>query len=285
MAQAAHRSIKADDSPFGLHESRGDLRGIDLRAVFDTKFRRLRFEEVDLGGATLGQNVIQDSEFVDVVLDGADLVGVSDQGNRWVRCSFRRADFRTAGLGYKGSRYESCVFERAEFHKTVFGRAEFDDCRFEHCNLKGVDFFGSSFVRCTFVGVLDDVWFRGTFPDKRDFKEFGRPRPNRMDYVDLRDAVLHWPTLSDGVDLSTIVPPADGRHVIVDARHERLQRFRALAAEAPERLRPVAEHFLTAFSGRPEQHWQILNIDDLVQEWGPAGADFIVEGLGFDQRA
>lgn len=284
VVAAARRGVSAETSPFGLHDGRGDLRGLDVRTLLGDRIKRVRFEHVDLSDAVMGPGLLQQCEFDDVIFDKADFRSNSDHGNRFTRCFFRKTDFRVAGIGYYGSRYERCVFERADFRRAVFGWGEFDGCRFEHCKLNGADFSASSFSECTFIGVLDDVWFRGGFASKSERRKH-KARPNRMEHVDFRDAVLHWLTLSDGVDLSTIVPPADGRHVVIDALHERLERFREFATKAPERLHPAAEHFLTVYSSRPEQDWLILNVDDMVGEYGRVGADFILEGLGFDQRA
>lgn len=286
VVAAARRGLGPDVSPFGEHAGRADLRGFDVRAAFGDRVKKLGVEHVDLSSGRVGMGRTERSTFVDVVFDGVDARMLSDSGNRFVECSFTGTDFREAGLGYDGSRYESCVFEKAKFNRAVFARAEFDSCVFDHCQLDGVDFAGSSFVRCRFAGLLDDVWFRGGFGTKYELKRFGRPRPNRMEHVDFREAALRWPTFSDGCDLSTVRPPADGRHVLVDRFSERLGRLRATAADAPERLHPVAEHFLTVYGSRSKtQDWYVLNIDDLAGEYGPVGADFVLEGLGFDQRA
>jgi fluoroquinolone resistance protein len=279
-------------SPFGEHAGRVDLRGIDLLAAAGGIFiRRVVFEGVDLTFASLRGVWVEGCRFTGSSLDGTDAHNMTDHGNLFEGCTFSKTHWQGGGIGYDGTRFQGCLFEKSLFKGAGFIRPEFDDCTFDQCDFGGVDFSGSSFERCRFVGRLDDVWFRGGFPEimlpsgllrrKRNQMQanFGVPRPNRMLEVDLSGAELHWATFSDGCDLSSVVVPEDGRHVLFDDWGERLVALGAAARSLPERLQGPVEQFCKVYQVHAEkQRWYILNVDDLEAEWGVA-ARTILDGL------
>lgn len=263
--------ITADSSPFGLVEGCCDLRGMPFPE--NSLVKGCTFLSVDLSGASLRHAWIEASRFERTILDGADLTDVREHGNRFVECRFVGTTLTGAGIGHKGSRYEGCLFERAVFKRAGFIRPEFDGCEFRNCRLDGVDFFGSSFADCTFSGKVTDAWFRGGFPLPGNIWCFGEPRPNRMRNVTFRDATVRGLTFSDGCDLSTVVPPAEGDYRLYSNWGARVQYLREQAEAWPEPDRGEALIFAAAWDGKG-QSWYLLSVDEIIEEQA-AGARIV----------
>src|SRR3569832_1154511 len=155
---------------FGAIDGRVDLRGLSLPNAMLTD---VTLNRMDLSHSRLGGLKLRGGRLEDVVFNGTDFSGFSDHANRYMGVIFRRADFRGAAIGFEGSEFRRCRFEDCNFGKTVFGRAEFEDCVFSNCRLKAVNFKVSSFVRCKFVGKLENLKNRKTKPNDRKEKRFG----------------------------------------------------------------------------------------------------------------
>mgnify|MGYP001560830211 CR=1 FL=1 len=191
----------------GEIDGRCDIRGLSLPGP--RKLRGVSFESVDMSFANLSNWWIEGCYLDNVYFGSVKADNWADHGNHFKNVKWVGSDLTCGGFGYKGSKYQNCVFERCSFGKSVFIRPEYDDCLFLNCMLRDIDFNGASFVRCKFVGMLKDVWFRGSFAYDSDFETFGMPRKNKMIQVDFSDAQFDGVTFSNGCDLSTVTPPND----------------------------------------------------------------------------
>jgi len=257
-------------SPFGTIEGREDWRGLPLTKLGRTHSDIL-FENADLSFADLKRARFRECTFSNVVLNRTDLRGVGDHGNHFRGCVFSTCRLEAAMIGYQGSRFDNCMFSHCSHSRIVFIRAEFNDCDFECTSLRNVDFGASSFERCSFVGRLEDVWFRGGFPLASDEQTFGRPRPNRMHEVSFERASLHWITISNGCDLSTVRMPDDGGVHLIHDYDNRIQRLRDHPSEDVQRF--LAVHSVHS------NNWGILNREDLIAEYGEHAASEILETI------
>lgn len=268
-----------DHSPFGRTATDMiDFRGYAAhRSLVKGVFANgLDLSFVDFSGSWLEGNRLEDCLFV-----GTDFEDVSDHGNMFVNCVFNRCKFNLAVLGYKGSKYRNCTFRECDFQGSSFVRPEFTDTDFLSCRLKGVDFNASSFENCKFEGLLEEVWFRGTFPTELQVQEFGQPRINKMVDVSFENAELVDLTFSDGCDLSSVKLEKGETYLRFDMWNKRLV-FLASEVEAwpDERQRRTAESFIKVYSVHAaRQEWEILNMDDLKRFYGIEVAPMIVETL------
>jgi len=277
------------ESPFGVVPETGrvDLRGLAFpEATFLIDMRRLIFRFADFTGAVLNRTHIEACTFSDVLFDMCSLRHIAEIGNTFENCSFRSASFRGAGLGHRGSRYKQCRFERADFIQAGFIRAEFDDCLFDSCIFGGIDFSASSFERCEFRGEVRGVWFRGSY-DISVFEQFANPRPNRMTCVSFKKAKLFDVTFSDGCDLSSVIPPDDGRHALFDRWPERIKSLFEQSRAWPEPCKTAGEVFFRSHVAHPRrdgtfpktQEWYLLGLDDLMNQFGEEAGAKIWEAL------
>src|SRR5687768_2828161 len=156
--------LSMDHTPFGRLE--GDL--IDFRGYSAHRIlvKNVTLKDADLSLADFSSTWLETNRFEDCLFVRTGFTDASDHGNTFDNCQFLRCKFKLAVLGYKGSRYRNCIFRECDFQRTNFIRAEFVNTDFVNCRLRSKDFNASSFENCTFEGLLDDVWFRGTFPSE-----------------------------------------------------------------------------------------------------------------------
>jgi uncharacterized protein YjbI with pentapeptide repeats len=273
----------ATTSPFGEGHAPWDWRYARVRGelLVRQELNKCDVRDIDFEGADFTNSAIERCRFENVRFDQADLSGTVHRGNVFVDCTFVGTWFLDAGFGYDGNHFERCKFERAKFRKASCVRGEFDECEFISCDLKGMDFNASSFARCRFAGKLEDVWFRGGYAYPSEQKSFGKARPNRMDHVSFRDAILVWPAFSHGCDLSTVAPPAGNDHKCYDRWQKRLDRIEEIRNMWNTDERKVAEAFLMTYRSPPDapQNWYILNVNDLISQWGRQNADLLIRTL------
>lgn len=246
------------------------MRGLVLPERSD--LRRITFRSADLSGAILKQSWLELSAFIDVCFDCAQLHNCTERGCTFEKCRFRHASFRRSLIGaYRGSCFLHCCFENTDFIQARFGRPEFDDCYFENCTYSGVDFNGASFERCEFRGEVRGVWFHGGFLYESDLENYGEPRPNKMECVSFKNAKLIDVTFSDGCDLSTVIPPVDGRHAVFDRWQERIKSLLEQSRVWSEPFRNEAELYCKAHQTQPftdgtypkKQDWYLTGVDSL----------------------
>lgn len=268
------------EAPFGVATETGrlDLRGLILPER--TELRRITFRFADFTGAILKHTMFELSVFSDVCFDNGAFQMAAVGGGTFEKCSFRNTNFRRAVLGYRGTRFTQCLFERADFIQTGFIRPEFDDCCFDNCIFSGVDFRGSSFERCEFRGEVRGVWFRGGFPLASFTERWGEPRSNRMNFVSFKHAKLMDITFSDHCDLSSIIPPEDGRHAVFDRWPERIKSVFELSRAWSEPSKKQGENFYTSYETHArKQDWYLMGVDELMNQFGKEPGMRIWQGL------
>jgi len=268
------------ESPFGMVADSGllDVRGLTLPDL--TELRRITFRSADFTGAVFKRTRLELSVFSDSSFDTCSLRSIAELGDTFENCSFRKANFRDAVLGYMGSRFRRCVFEQTDFIQTGFIRPEFDDSLFDSCRFSGADFNGGSFERCEFRGEMRGVWFRGGFPAPAIAERWGTPRPNTMTSVSFQKAKLIDATFSNQCDLSSVVPPDDGRHALFDRWPERIKAVFEQSRGWPEPCREAAEVFSTSHEGHARtQDWYLVGLDDLMNQHGKDSGQRVWQAL------
>lgn len=277
---------KIEESPFGVVPETGrlDLRGLVLPER--TELRRVTLQFADLTGAVMKHAWFELSTFIDVYFDHCSLQMLSEGSDTFEKCSFRSSNFRRASIGHGGSCFKACRFESADFTQAGFLRPEFDDCLFDSCTFGGIDFRASSFNRCEFRGEVRGVWFRGLY-DISTFEQFANPRPNRMTSLSFKKAKLFDVTFSDGCDLSSVIPPDDGRHALFDRWPERIKFVFEQSRAWPEPCKTAGERFFRSHEAQPNrdgtfpktQEWYLIGLDDLVNQFGKEAGARIWEAL------
>jgi len=217
------------------HEGRWDLRGINLEIggtrmegridLSDgssvgytygsrSKFVETQFCDTDLSFANLGGALFENCCFHNVILHAANSADVNDWGSSFCDVDFSKANLRGATLGLEGARYERVSFCRADLRDISCYRGYFVDCDFSNVRLEHIDFQVSHFVRCKFKGKLKQVWFRGYYAIPAHEEAYGETELNRMEDVDFSEAELWDVMFTDNCDLSRVIPPQDGEHVL-----------------------------------------------------------------------
>jgi fluoroquinolone resistance protein len=265
-------------SPFGITDkSFQDFRGVKFKEAIN---KYLKFENADFSYAIFHNTWLEKCIFNNCNFKKTDFTNYSDHGNDFIGCSFLAVKFNSAVIGYDGTKFDDCTFEDSIFTKAIFNRAEFTNCIFKNCKLKGVDFNASSFENCKFIGLLEDVWFKGGFQVEELNKEFGVPRKNKMLNVDFSEAKLVDLTISDGCDLSTIILPKTGHYQLFDNWKAYLEKLRKSISDWPENLRKEALFFYEAKSVHAKkQEWALINLDELKNEYGEDLANNILIAL------
>lgn len=260
--------LSIDQSPFGRQkDDLIDFRGYSARRIL---VKEVQSKDLDLSYSDFSSARMENNSFENCLFEKSDFTSATDHGNRFDDCIFVNCKFKHAILGYQGSNYRNCVFKECDFQRADFIRAEFVDTSFLNCRLKSIDFNASSFENCSFEGLLDDVWFRGTFAFESDFLEFGQPKPNKMLNVSFEKADLKDITFSNGCDLSTVKIKDNGRYFKYDNWYQRLQ-FLAQEVELwdDERQRnDVAKFLKVSMVHAPTQDWEILSLDDWEKFYG-----------------
>lgn len=254
-------------SPFGENGGFADFRGFPFHAA--SKIVQKSFEGADCSGASFEGAWLQECVFRSVKLERANLREVKDHGNRFEDCSFAKASFVGAGLGYRQTVYSHCLFEETDFRKATFLAARFRSCRFEGAKLKGIDFYASSFMDCSFLGRLDNVWFRGGYPSPRDVAAFGDAEPNLMRDVSFVDAELIGVNFTGGCDLSTILLPKAGDYRLYGSWRARLLRLAEASSTWSAAEKKEAEIFVQSYlESSAQQGWMLLNVAEIAGEFG-----------------
>lgn len=224
------------------NRSRRDRRGI----TWPDSVRGEQFLHCDFSTSRARGAWVEGCLFEDSVFAKTDLRELKEHANEFRRCRFQECDFSGAGLGFFTSRYDECTFERCRFRDTSFGNAVFRDCKFLGPRLKDIDFNASGFWRTKFDGLLEDIWFRGTYAFAND-RRAHTPIETGLHQVDFQDARLAWITVSDGCELEELILPRDGSAVIIDTAQLNEDVVGSLAADLPERDRETCNTVLASY--------------------------------------
>jgi uncharacterized protein YjbI with pentapeptide repeats len=176
------------------------------------EFRDATIHRVDFSKAHLDFSVWNDCRFDQVTFDGARLHSVRFFGCRFDACSFHSAELRDASfsVGSNGRETEivGAVFERADFRGASCHNPVLRSTSFINCKLDGFVFESALFVGVEIVGRYKELTIRGT-P--------GEPARNRLK-LDLSKAKIMWLDANRGVDLSSVILPADGSCIVITDR-------------------------------------------------------------------
>lgn len=165
--------LSIDQSPFGrLDSDLIDFRGYPAHRIL---VKDVVLKDLDLSYADFSNCWLEANRFENCFFEKTNFTDSSDHGDTFDHCVFRNCKFKLAVFGYDGSRYRNCIFEDCSIQRMSFIRPEFVNTDFINCRLKNIEFNASSFENCKFEGLLDDVWFRGTFPLTSLIEEFGQP--------------------------------------------------------------------------------------------------------------
>jgi uncharacterized protein YjbI with pentapeptide repeats len=202
------------EAPFGWTE--GGYK--DFRGAPINRYRKVlgcRFMKCDLSGADFSGIELRELEFTDCRFVSTNFASVQDRSNLFVGCVFRKCSFQDTYFGIRPrwrrgpSRYEDCVFEGCDFRNALFRNGVFKRTVFDGNRTNGVDSSASGFWDCQFIGLVEDVWFRGGYPHPDHYKNFGVPVEPGLHRVDFSQAKLVMIAVSDGCSLEDITLPTD----------------------------------------------------------------------------
>jgi uncharacterized protein YjbI with pentapeptide repeats len=266
LTRNINRSVFFEKSPFDLIDDYVDFRGVDFNRQ---RIRNVVFKKIDFSFSTFDAGRIESSTFYEAKFESVDFSNIVDVGNEFRDCIFKNCKFNRAGLGYSGTKFINCSFAGCNFSKAVFIRGEFNLCTFSDCKLKGVDFNASSFENCTFIGKVEEVWFRGGFALSSDIKEFGVAKENKMKNVSFSNAILIDVTFSNNCNLSSIILPTSGQYFLFDNWLNRLEKLKETIAGWPKEQKVEGEIFANSYLVHAKsQDWYILGEKDVQNALG-----------------
>jgi uncharacterized protein YjbI with pentapeptide repeats len=261
-------------------DGRVDLRGLlapqvkvtPLRPGVDalkniTVVRSQSWRDLDFSTARLDSLRFFDCKIENCLFEGCQCRDWRMWGTTVADSSFDSADLRKAALGGvdngKRNIFRRVDFSRADFRQTAHGSAEMIDCIFNNAKLVKVDFQGTVFVRCRFVGELNDVLFY-----QHGFRGEAFP-PNEMESVDFSNATLRNVEFR-GLDMASVKWPNDGEHIVIDNYCQTLDRALALLemrSDVPSRKLRARLAVMRKWAG-PNQLKGIINKADLINAGG-----------------
>lgn len=161
------------------------------------------------------KSIIECYNFTDTYFENASFEGVTFQrclfyhcntnhiglwNCNFIECEFKDVDLRDMSIGAEGGTFDRCVFNKCDFRGQHFFSPDFIDCIFEKCKMKNINFNDASFLRCKFIGKLEDVTFNGMYHEiKKEIKP--------LDYVDFSESIFGDYVGFEDCDLSTCIPP------------------------------------------------------------------------------
>ncbi len=166
---------------------------IDLRGLtFDKgiRFNDVSFQRIDFSYSKFANCVFDKCSFEQCRLCDIYSVGWNERGCHFVEVSFKGSCFTNAAIGIECSIYHKVDFSDADFSRAIFYCPQFRSCNFSNARITGIDFNASNFIDCKFMGRIENVWYRRSYPFKGDEKRFGRTKPNEMIRVDFSEAEL-----------------------------------------------------------------------------------------------
>lgn len=262
-----------------------DLRGLSFETGLELE--KARFHDVDLSYSDFGHGIFRQCTFENVRFREIDSRQWNERGCQFTDVDFSGANLRDAAIGIDGSTYIRVSFRKVDFSGASFFRPQFIDCDFCDARLKDVDFFASNFVNCKFSGRLEGVWFRRYYPLPQYERQMGKAVPNQMRNVDFSEAELWGVTFTGGLDLSHVVLPKDGSHILL--RHfdaaltrvkEDMDTLSLWSVEEKKQVMISIESFLVHAKNQPM--W-ILNKKEMLAELGEEiGESFVALLVKFD---
>ncbi len=143
---------------------------------------RLQVVESRLSHVDLGDGLLRDSQFRDVVAADGSWANMSAEGSKLRRAELQR--LRMTGVNLSGSEIEDCVFLDCRVDLASFRFAKLDRVRFERCRMEEADFYDAKltsvvFDECNLTGA---VWAQATFlrSEMRGCDITGAVNPERL---------------------------------------------------------------------------------------------------------
>jgi fluoroquinolone resistance protein len=261
-----------------------DLRGISFGLGIELEEEQ--FRDIDFSYSDFGRGIFRRCLFERTLFREINSHHWNERGCQFVDVDFYKASLQDASIGIDGSTYIRVSFLKANFAGASFIRPQFKECDFSDARLKGIDFFLSNFIDCKFRGRLESVWFRRHYRLPSDERNFGKATPNEMRHVDFSEAELWDVTFTGGLDLSQVVLPHDGFHLLFRnfgaALLKARQAINALAwsDEEKKEAKIMIESFLVHAQNQPM--W-ILNAKEILAELGDKlGKELVVMLSRFD---
>ena len=268
-----------------------DLRGLAFGDGIELE--GVQFRETDFSYSDFGRGIFRKCTFERVLFKETDSHRWNERGCQFTDVDFYKANLRDAGIGIDGSAYIRASFRETNFSGASFIRPQFIACDFSDARLKKIDFNVSNFIDCKFRGKLESVWFRRYYPLPHatggyhgDEHHFGKAVPNEMRNVDFSEASLWDVTFTGGLDLSQVILPRDGFHVLF--RHFDIALTKAKQTlstlqwsdEEKKEATITIESFLVHAQNQPM--W-ILNTKEILAELGDLrGKEFVAMLSRFD---
>lgn len=190
--------------------------------------QKITFENIDFSNANLSKSVFDRCIFINCKFKKTNFSDSRFIGVKFNDCVFFDTNFRRTSMsdriGISLGEFVRCKFIKCNLEKTAYAFPIFKDVFFENCNLKLIDFNGSRFENCKFIGILDDVRFRGIGIDfKTEFFFWNRFNPkkysNKMINIDFSEAQLVATTFSHYINLDKIIFPFNSSNYVILTNH------------------------------------------------------------------
>jgi len=261
-----------------------DLRGLTFDIGIELEWAQ--FQDMDFSYSNFGRGIFRHCTFENVLLKEIDSNRWNERDCKFIAVDFYKSDLRNAGVGIHGSTYLHVNFQDVNFFSASFIRPQFTDCDFSDARLRGIDFFVSNFVNCKFRGKLEHVWFRKYYPLRSDEQTFGKAVPNEMHNVDFSEAELWDVMYTGGLDLTQVILPQDGSHILLHHFDVALIKIQEIldtlswSEEDKKRAMITTRSFLVHAKNQPM--W-ILNKKEIFARFGEqVGKEFITLLKEFD---
>jgi uncharacterized protein YjbI with pentapeptide repeats len=206
-------------------QDRWDLRGLDLnnptlrqkvgRFQKNVIIENVSFSETDFSFSNWENLSLRNCIFNNVFFSRANLSGLNDRACTFLDVDFTYANRLCSTLGINRARYERVNFQHANLSHSYCDNGYLIDCDFSHAKVQNIDFDATHLTRCKFAGKLKSVWFRGYYKIQAHEDRYGKTEPNPMEDIDFSAAEFWDVEFTTNCDLSRVVPPADGKHILI----------------------------------------------------------------------
>ncbi len=152
----------------------------------NAKWKSIHFRDCDISNSGFFSCIVDDCVFENTNCKGVGFWESSISDCRFDRCNLRSAAF--GGIDTSNpeapSQYTRTTFSECDLRSSAHSCELFQYCLFYKCKLDSVNFHGAVFEDSKFVGILNEVEFRGYIPSCT------KMRRNRLLRCDFREAKL-----------------------------------------------------------------------------------------------
>lgn len=165
-----------------------------------TKYTNAIFEFCDFTGTNFQNASFEGVTFKKCLFLKCNTDHIGLWNCNFIECEFKNVDLRNVPIGADGGVLKQCLFYKCDFRGQHFWSPFFEECVFERCKLKNINFNDASFLKCKFIGKLEDVTFNGIYHKvKREIKP--------LEYIDFSESIFGDYVGFEDCDLSTCIPP------------------------------------------------------------------------------